>query len=312
MHCWFLENDLPRNISAGSFSIHEEMKDDHAKRMEDAELKAFFGRLFPHGFAGADVLAELAPEGWEKSPLLACFHPSPEQVFQESLQMHRNIEELVRARRAREPDNPELVPKPEPTLEAVRAEWEDSPVKTAAEVGQLVGLCLWDVFSDNHEVIAEDGRVVDIGSFRGAAGFIAECVSGPNEDLWNMDYCQFYMGTIWIGQRADLTPVYRMIFRRLKALGADWEYHFSELGLVDMAPLRAALEKQKPEDYSPSEAFAKEQEEKERQEELERMRAELAEGNAQARHEAMDLPPPSTVRAYEEVFGREPKGWPPA
>lgn len=275
-------------------------------------MKDFFDRLFPHGFAGADVLAEIAPEGWEKSPLLVCFHPSPEQVFQESLQMHRNIEGLVRARREREPDNPELAPKPEPTLEEIRAEWEDSPVKTAEEVAQLIGLCLWDVFSDNHEVITTDGRVVDIGSFRGAAGFIAECVSGPNEDLWSMDYLQFYMGTIWIGQRADLTPVYRMIFRRMRAQGADWEYHFSELGVVDMAPLRAALEQQKPEDYSPSEAFAKEQAEKERQEELDRVRAELAESNAQARREALDRPPPLTVRAYEEVFGREPKGWPPA
>lgn len=287
------------------------MNDDRP-RLTDAELKEFFDRLFPHGFAGADVLAELAPEGWEKSPLLACFHPSPEQVFQESLQMHRNIEGLVRIRREREPDNPKLAPKPEPTLAEVRAEWQDTPVKTAEEVTQLVGLCLWDVFSDNHEVIAADGRVVDIGSFRGAAGFIAECVSGPNDDWRNMDYCQFYMGTIWIGQRTDLTPVYRMIFRRLKALAADWEYHFSELGVVDMAPLRTALEQQKPEDYSPSEAFAKEQAEQERQEELDRVRAELAEGNAQARREAMALPPPATVRAYEEVFGREPKGWPPA
>lgn len=288
------------------------MDEDTRGRLSDAELKAFFDRLFPHGFAGADVLAEVAPEGWEKSPLLACFHPSPEQVFQESLQMHRNLEELVRIRREREPDNPKLAPKPEPTLEEIRVEWRDTPVKGTEELTNLVGLCLWDVFSDNHEVIAADGRVVDIGSFRGAAGFIAECVSGPNEDLWSMDYCQFYMGTIWIGQRADLTPVYRMIFRRLKALAADWEFHFSELVVVDMAPLRAALEQQKPEDYSPSEAFAKEQEERERQEELERVRAELAEGNAQARREAMDLPPPATVRAYEEVFGREPKGWPPA
>ncbi|MEQ2007568.1 MAG: hypothetical protein ABMA26_12285 [Limisphaerales bacterium] len=287
------------------------MDEDTRGRLTDAELKAFFDRLFLHGFAGADVLAEIAPEGWEKSPLLACFHPSPEQAFQESLQMHRNIEGLVRPRREREPDNPKLAPKPEPTLAAVRAEWQNTPVKTEEEVAQLVGLCLWDVFSDNHEVIAADGRVVDIGSFRGAAGFIAECVSGPNEDLWNMDYIQFYMGTIWIGQRADLIPVYRMIFRRLKALAADWEFHFSELGLVDMAPLREAWEKQKTEDYSPSEAFAKEHEEQERQEELDRVRAELDEGNAQARREALDLPPPATVRAYEEVFGREPKGWPP-
>lgn len=279
-------------------------------RLTDAELKAFFDWLFPHGFAGADVLAELAPEGWEKSPLLACFHPSPEQAFQEALQMHRNLEGLVRARREHEPDNPELTPKPEPTLEGMRAEWQDTPVKAMEETTELVGLCLWDVFSDNHEVIAADGRVVDIGSFRGAAGFIAERVSGPNEDSWNMDYCQFYMGTIWIGQRADLLPVYRMIFRRLKGLGADWVYHFPEIHVVEFPD--PADEPVPPHEYSPSEAFAKEQEARERQEKLERFRAELAEGNAQARQEALDRPPRATVRAYQEVFGRDPRGWPPA
>lgn len=288
------------------------MDDRQSNRLTDAGLKTFFNRLFPRGFAGADVQAELAPQGWEKSPLLACFHPSPEHAFQESLQMRRNIEELIRIRREREPDNPRLAPKPEPTLEEVRAKWQETPVKTTEELTELVGLCLWDVFSDNHEVIAADGRVVDIGSFRDAAGFIAEYISGPSEDLWSMDYCQFSWGTIWIAQRADLTPVYAMIFRRLQAPGgADWEYHFPEMGLVDLSPLREAAKPAKPENHSPSEAFAAEQEEHERQGELERVRAELADIHEQSRREAMDRPPPATVRAFQEVLGRDPKGWPP-
>jgi hypothetical protein len=285
--------------------------DWQAKRLTDAELKEFFERLFPHGFAGADVLAEIAPEGWEKSPLLACFHPSVEQVFKERVQIHRNIEELICIRREREPDNPELARKPEPTLEEVRMDWQDKPVNAWEEVIELVALCLWDVFSNNHEVIAADGRVADIGSFRGAARFLVEYLTGPNDDLWNMDYCRFYMGTIWISDRADLTPVYGMIFHRLKALGADWEFHFPQLGIMDLSSLRETLEKQKPEEYSPSEAFGKEQEERERQAELERFRAELAEGTAQARREAMDHPPPATVIAYQTVYGCDPKGWPP-
>jgi hypothetical protein len=31
------------------------------------------------------VLDEIAPEGWERSPLLACFHPSIERIFEERL-----------------------------------------------------------------------------------------------------------------------------------------------------------------------------------------------------------------------------------
>jgi len=285
--------------------------DWQAKRLTDAELKEFFDGLFPHGFAGADVLEEIAPEGWEKSPLLACFHPSVETVFEERVQMHRNIEELIGIRREREPDNLELARKPEPTLEEVRADWQDEPVNVREEVTELVALCLWDVFSNNHDVIAADGRMADIGSFRGAARFLVEYLTRSNDDLWSMDYCRFYMGTIWISDRADSTPVYTMIFHRLKTLVADWEFHFPQLGIVDLSPLRETLEKQKLEEYSPSEAFGKEQEERERQAELERFRAELAEGSAQARRDAMDHLPPATVRAYQTVYGRDPKGWPP-
>lgn len=286
------------------------MNDDQANRLTDTELKAFFDRLFPSGVAAPDVLAELAPEGWEKSPLVACFHPLAEQVFKEWLQVHRNIEELVRIRGEREPNNAELAPRPEPTLEEVRAEWTETAVNVAEEVTELVGQCLWDVFSDNHEVIAADGRIVDIGSFRGASAFLDEYLSGATESWREGDHMRFYMGTIWTSGRADLSPVYEMIFRRLKSLSADWEYHFPELGLVDLSPLRPALEELAK--YSPSEAFAKEQEEKEHQAELERARAELAEIHEQARREALDRPPPSTVRAYPAIYHRDPKGWPPA
>jgi hypothetical protein len=285
------------------------MDDEQSKRLTDAEAMAFFDRLFPHGFAGADVLAEIAPEGWEKSPLLACFHPSPEQLFRERLQMYRNIQSLGRSRRERESEHPEYAPGPEPTLEEVRAEWKETAFNTVEELTELVGQCLWDVFSDNHEVMAADGRIVDIGSFRGSSAFLDGYLSRESEP-WNEDYMRFYMGTLWTSGRADLSPLYGMIFGRLKVLGADWEYHFPALGVVDLSPLKEMLKE--PEDYSPSEAFAKEQEEKDRQMELERTRGELAEIEEQARHEALDRLPPSTVRAYQIVYGRDPNGWPPA
>ncbi|PWU13091.1 MAG: hypothetical protein C5B50_20020 [Verrucomicrobia bacterium] len=287
---------------------------DDYHRLNDAELKALFDHLFPHGFAGEDVLVELACEGWEKSPLKACFHPSPEQVFEECLRLHRRFQELGASRRKRKPDNPELVPQPEPTLAQVQADWKDEPVNEEEEVQELVGRCLWDIFSDGHDVVASDGRLAHLGSFRGAGGFIADYVDGKQRDAWGGDYLRFYMGTSWISclgihERADLTPVYAMIFRRLKALGADWVYHFPELGLVDFGPRRTAS--RKPEDYSPSDAFAEEQSERERQAELERVRAELAKIHERSKREALDCPPPKVVLAYQQVFGRDPKGWPP-
>src|SRR5947209_19870432 len=100
------------------------MVDQQNERLTDTELHALFDRLFPNGFAGGDVLNELAPDGWEHSPLLACFHPSIEQRYKEAVQLHRNLEALPDVRRR--PDGTEHaieVPSPEPTLEEVRREY---------------------------------------------------------------------------------------------------------------------------------------------------------------------------------------------
>ena len=143
------------------------MDDSEILRLADIELDAFFDQLFPNGFAGEDVLNEIAPDGWKYSPLLSCFHPSAEQLFKERLQIHRNIEGFIKAMRKRS-DQATHVPRPEPKLEEIRAEWKETQVNIADEVTELVGNCLWDVFSDNHDVVAADGRRVEIGYFRGA------------------------------------------------------------------------------------------------------------------------------------------------
>ena len=113
------------------------------ERLTDDELRALFDRLFPHGLAGADVLAEIAPEGWEQSPFLACFHPSIERVFEERLQMHRNLEALRTAPRRRDRAALNQAPPPEPTLEEVRLEYQPQPVRQDEELTELVGECLW-------------------------------------------------------------------------------------------------------------------------------------------------------------------------
>jgi len=277
--------------------------------MSEAEVHALFDRLFPRGFAGQDVLDEIAPEGWERSPLLACFHPSVERIYEERLLMHRNLEELRRMRRRRDGSATD-VSSPEPALEDVRKDYEPSPVEQNAEVTELVGLCLWDTFSDNHEVIAADGRLADIGSFRGAGAFIDEYLTRDRDGWREGDYMRFYMGTIWIGQRADLAPVYAMIFSRLKAVGADWVYHFPELGIVEL-PSKDDDRAPSAPGYSVSQSAIAELNAQRRRAEVQRFRAELEEGNARAREEAMDREPPATVRAYRQVYGRDPRGWPP-
>ena len=59
-----------------------------------------------------------------------------------------------------------------------------------------------------------------------------------------------------------------MIFRRLRGRGLDWIYHFPRLYAIDLRPLEEALDRKDEPDwlnYSPSEALAKEEEQKEHQ-----------------------------------------------
>jgi len=277
-----------------------------ADSYSEADLEAEFDRLFPQGFAGPDVLQELGPGGWQNSPLLAVFHPSLAQTYEETLRFHRN------SRKLRRPDDQRLL-RPEPTLDEVAGEFRERPIEAEQEVRELVGECLWDVFSDSHEVVGPDGRVLDLGSFRASGGFLAEILNRQTS-AEHYDYMTFYMGTIWVAQRADLTPMYRMIFRRFRGRRLDWIYHFPRLHAIDLRPLKEALNQEQEPDwlnYSPSEALAKEEEEKERDRNLASLRETLDEGYREAIEEAVNGPPPATVRAYEEVYGCFPRGWPP-
>ena len=286
---------------------------ENQNRLTDVAAHALLDRLFPLGVAGPDVLAELAPAGWDQSPLLACFHPSTDQRREESRQFERNLRRL-RALMSRRTgtEGAEIAPSAEVTFDANTSQHESTPVRPTEEVTELIGMCLWDVFSDNHEVVTADGRGADIGSFRGASAFLDEHLPTTTAtDAWVVgDYLRFYMGTAWIAQRADLEPVYAMIFRRLRACGADWVYHFPRLYLVDLGRRQETGEQRRT--YSPNEAIADERAEAAREAEISRTRAELDEANDRASEAAMDRRPPTIVIAYRSAFGRNPRGWPPA
>ena len=324
---------------------------DETPRYDDAELAAEFERLFPQGWAGADVMGELAPDGWAASPLCAIGHPTAARVYEETVQMRRNLASLTLKPR---PDAPP--PPPEPTLDEIAAEHVETPIEPQRELQELVGRCLWDIFCDNHDVLAEDGRRLDLGSMRAGGGFLAEVLNkqdGPKpaarpempEFLMKMmtgeaqkdektaafmaemikemvgdggyTYLDFYMGTSMMSGRADLVPVYAMIFRRLRARGLDWRYSFPRLYAVDVRPLKKQLDEQAKGDepewagYDPSAALVEEQEESQKDEEIAELRSSLDEGYREAVEASRDRPPPATVRAYEAVYGSFPEGWPP-
>ena len=73
--------------------------DDEGGRLSDDEIKAEFAILFPHGWAGPDVLAELAPNGWDASPLVLVDHPTVAQVYEEQVRVARGRRACGRGRR---------------------------------------------------------------------------------------------------------------------------------------------------------------------------------------------------------------------
>ena len=121
------------------------------------------------------------------------------------------------------------------------------------------------------------------------------------------DYMRFYMGTWWLARRTDLSPVYRLIFARLKSLGADWTYSFPRLHVIDFG----SREEDPGTDYDPSAALAREAERQARANELCRMRRKIDRDTLAAMREARRNEPPATVRAYQQVFRSFPVGWPP-
>src|SRR5438093_11817792 len=97
------------------------------ERFTDEECASLFAVLFPNGFAGEDVLAEIAPEGWSQSTLRFAFHPTVDQVYFEAVQMHESLKEWLGK-------ETEHAKEPEPTQEKVAAEYEDHPIEVVREV----------------------------------------------------------------------------------------------------------------------------------------------------------------------------------
>lgn len=181
-----------------------------------------------------------------------------------------------------------------------------------AKLGYLAGLCLWDILSDNHDLIFPDQRVVHLGSFRAAAGIISDFVAGewPIGFRSGEDYLEFYMGTWAIKNRSALKPIYRHIFSRLRECGLDWKYSFPQLQVIRLK----VQEDQAEEDfegYDPSASFAAEQKERAENEQYAHIQEKLEKLHQESIERARSKPPPETVQAYFEVFGKWPSGWPP-
>src|SRR5437762_4321972 len=266
-------------------------------RLSDAELRGFLNGLFPRGLAGPDVVAEVAPEGWDRSPLLGCFHPSVEQVFEEEKRGRR--ESLHNEARRDVDPNADYVTAPRSKLREVRSQWEPQPVRPIDELGELMGLCLWDVFSDGHVVVAADGRAADFGPFAESSKFLDRYVGGEICSSGRKCF-GFSWGTHTLAKRADLTSIFAMIFHRLRSAGGEWVYRgWAEFLVSHTRPHEWPAEpphRMKP--TSPEEDL--------------RRRAKVDAMVARAREWVLNRPTPVTVCGYQAAYKRDPRGWPVA
>lgn len=229
------------------------------ERLTQEQRLELFQRLFPNGLDDPSLVQNLAPEGWEHSPLVLIYHPTAEQRYEEMLRLCENLRRLRRSPISEE--------EPRITLDVIRREMPAEASNPREECADLMGCCLWDIFSDNHEVRAANA-LVDLGTFRAAAGFIADVRhrSGNSEAEFSGrgDYLDFYMGTSMFRHRADLTPVYELIFRRMQQLGLDWRYVHPRLMAVDLRTLQEASESAQASEavrYNPTENFWRERRE---------------------------------------------------
>jgi hypothetical protein len=237
-----------------------------------ASSSTVLDRLFR---APDELLAALAPAGWNESPFFSVFHPTAELQRVEAAAFYRNVARLF---------DPDAAPPDAPDDDVPE---ETSPVDPDREVVELLGRAAWDVFSDGHVVTNANGVACELGSFRGSADCIAEAINVRYPSLGGgYQYIDFYMGTSWVSRRADFQPVYCWIFRELQGMGCDWEYSFPRIRLVNLGDVEASADQR---------ALAK----------------ELDDVYMRTVEKARNAPRPPIVAAYNAVFGKDPVGWPP-
>ena len=266
----------------------------------NALLRHIFGDL-------SDLMNQLAPQGWANSPYVLVHHPTPKQRHSEITIMYENLNWLVNKRK---PDQADFKPLVVPTLDELRQEHVEKAdsVKPLDELLTVFGGCVWSVFSNNHDVVSPNGMAYHLGSFRGTGSFLSKFIGQTYPDAPTFDYMDFYCADVFIERRADVIPVYELIFRRIKEQGCDWIYSFPRLHLISFDHLKEETPTD-PAAYDPNKALAEDAGRQQRKEESRKLQEDFDRAAEEAMDEARYSGPPMIIRAYQAVFRQFPKGW---
>jgi hypothetical protein len=108
-----------------NFLLDTDIGSAHVKgNRDDEQCRREFARLFPPEYWSAAAPGEFAPDGWNRSPLRLEFHPTAEQVYEETVRTHRNLASLRKATET---------PPPEPTRAEVEANFRETPIDAERE-----------------------------------------------------------------------------------------------------------------------------------------------------------------------------------
>lgn len=271
---------------------------DGARYKSDAECIGILKYLFKDAF---QLYGQIAPQGWIQSPYVCLLHPTPEQQYEEHLRLSANLARLTKA--------------PEKAPERLQiSDFKPDELTGISERGEflyVLGLAVYDIFSNNHHVVDADNRIYLFGSFRGSGRFIADFLNQHYPDeAKSYDYLDFYMGSIWIEERGDLTPFYEYVFQKLKHLGCDWEYAFPKLYLIDPQKLLESSDDAKIEDYDPETSVKQQIEASQKEDQARKLQEELEQIHAEEYEAAKYQPLSRLVQAYKNVYGVLPQGHP--
>ena len=168
---------------------------------------------------------------------------------------------------------------------------------------RVLGTIIWEIFSDNHEVVDKEGKVFDLGSWRGSGGFIADFLNArfaPEGAYW-FGYMDFY-GGFWGGHDISLSPLYVYFFRKLKGQECTWRYSPPAIYLIDFSKEEQGDNLQ---NYNPATSVLTDLHDEEEQAKKGDFRKSLEEHNEEMREKVVN-DPPLVVLAYKQVYGEMP------
>jgi len=260
--------------------------------------------LLQYIFNGAlSFYQKIAPDGLKNTEYILFLHPSAEQQYEEYIRIRSNLNRLIKKAK-----------KEEKKIEVSDFKQDDlADILEYEDFLYILGLSLWDVFSNNHEVLGEDNQIYDLGSFRGSARFIADFLNDhfPEKLTTKYDYLDFYMGTYAIEERGDLTPFYEYIFQKLKEYHCDWKYSFPQTYLIEPKEKFDNLNFiSPPENYNPAQATHHQLGLTDEDNQIKKLKIKLESIFNEAYEEAKYQPLSPIVQAYRNVYGCLPEGHP--